>query len=219
MTQNFPLLTQTNFRMRLRKVILPLLVILCCMILSCTSVRVIETNSFRGDSGPLKPSSSSSSSSQNSRQQKLVESLAIFNSEPKYVDSSEIRQDDGAAGVGPFFPIQFPPPIKYDQSNAIRYQEIDRDNTESTFTLGNIDIGDAASEASTNHYISPLLNRADTTSYRTPLISRTRDIEIYHQQNHNKKPYSGESIDIEMFDSPLSSNDAMYSDSGENHPG
>ena len=88
------------------------------------SVRIIETNSFRSDSGPAfkRPETS------NNRQQKLVESLAIFNSDlqSKYVDSSEIRAD--SKNPGPFFPIQFPPPIKYDQSNAIRYKE--GENTE-----------------------------------------------------------------------------------------
>ena len=51
-----------------------------------------------------------------------MESLAIFSqdTEPRYVDSREIRQGDN------IFPIQFPEPIKYDQSNAIRYQTIDR---------------------------------------------------------------------------------------------
>ena len=51
-----------------------------------------------------------------------MESLAIFSqdTEPRYVDSREIRQGDNV------FPIQFPEPIKYDQSNAIRYQTIDR---------------------------------------------------------------------------------------------
>ena len=120
-------------------------------------------------------------------------------SEPKYVDSSEIRYDEN---TGPFFPIQFPSPIQYDQSNAIRYQVIQRDNKETQFDLGSIDIGEAESE--------------ELESDPPPLISTDRDIEIY--QNPGLKPYSGESIELDMFDLP---EDVFYSDLslGENHPG
>ena len=177
------------------------------------SVRIIETNSFRQDSGAPEPE-------QSHRQQKLVESLGIFQTEPKYVDSSEIRLDTGTKVSGPFYPLQFPAPLQYDQSNAIRYQEIQRPgNTEASFTIaGDRDIGESGAETSSSNYISPLLSLG--AEYRTPLkplISRTRDIEIY-TQGDAERPYSGESIDIEMFDLP---NDAVYSDnhSGENHPG
>ena len=156
-----------------------------------TGVRIIETNSFRQDVAPRQQETA------NNRQQKLVESLAIFNSDnqPQYVDSSEIRSD---GSKGPFFPIQFPTPLKYDQSNAIRYN--DKPSDVSQFSLGNIDIGDA--DSSSKKYISALLPRGDTRDYTTPLISKTRDIEIYHQDNSDElSVFSGESIDIEMFDS------------------
>ena len=186
------------------------------------SVRIIETNSFRQDSGPREPE-------QSYRQQKLVESLGIFQSEPKYIDSSEIRPDAGTKG--PFYPIQFPEPIQYDQSNAIRYEAIERPgNTETSLAISG-DIGDTLEDVSSS-YISPLMS----LGYRTPLqplISRTRDIEIYTQGAgpslgvsprgdqgvaSAERPYSGESVDIEMFDPP---SEAVYTDnnSGENHPG
>ena len=162
-----------------------------------------------------------------------MESLGIFQTEPKYVDSSEIRLDTGTKVSGPFYPLQFPAPLQYDQSNAIRYQEIRRSgdqeyqeiqrpgNTEASFTIArdrNIGEKESGTETSSSNYISPLLNLG--AEYRTPLkplISRTRDIEIY-TQGDAERPYSGESIDIEMFDLP---NDAVYSDnhSEENHPG
>ena len=176
------------------------------------SVRIIETNSFRQDSGPREPE-------QSYRQQKLVESLGIFQSEPKYVDSSEIRPDAGSKG--PFYPIQFPEPIQYDQSNAIRYEAIERPgpNTEASLAIAG-DIGDVEASSSST-YISPLLSAGAGGGYRTPLkplISSTRDIEIYTQGASAERPYSGESVDIEMFDPP---SDAVYTDnnSGENHPG
>ena len=187
------------------------------------SVRIIETNSFRQDSGPREPE-------QSYRQQKLVESLGIFQSEPKYIDSSEIRPDAGTKG--PFYPIQFPEPIQYDQSNAIRYEAIERPggNTETSLAISG-DIGDTLEDVSSS-YISPLMS----LGYRRPLkplISRTRDIEIYTQGagpssdvsprgdqgvTSAERPYSGESVDIEMFDPP---SEVVYSDnkSGENHPG
>ena len=178
------------------------------------SVRIIETNSFRQDSGPREPE-------QSYRQQKLVESLGIFQSEPRYVDSSEIRPDAGSKG--PFYPIQFPEPIQYDQSNAIRYEAIERPgaNTEASLAIAG-DIGDSVEASSSSNYVSPLLSPG--AEYRTPLkplISRTRDIEIYTQGatlTSGERPYSGESVDIEMFDPP---SDAVYTDnnSGENHPG
>ena len=182
------------------------------------SVRIIETNSFRQDSGPR----------ESYRQQKLVESLGIFQSEPKYIDSSEIRPDAGTKG--PFYPIQFPEPIQYDQSNAIRYEAIERPGTSETSLAISGDIGDTLEDVSSG-YISPLMS----LGYRTPLkplISRTRDIEIYTQAGPSpdvspwgdqgaasaERPYSGESVDIEMFDPP---SEAVYTDnnSGENHPG
>ena len=177
------------------------------------SVRIIETNSFRQDSGTRAPE-------QSYRQQKLVESLGIFQSEPKYVDSSEIRPDAGSKG--PFYPIQFPEPIQYDQSNAIRYEAIERPgaNTEASLAIAG-DIGDVEASSSSN-YISPLLSPGAGAGYRTPLkplISSTRDIEIYTQgATSAERPYSGESVDIEMFDPP---SDTVYTDnnSGENHPG
>ena len=178
------------------------------------SVRIIETNSFRQDSGPREPE-------QSYRQQKLVESLGIFQSEPKYIDSSEIRPDAGTKG--PFYPIQFPEPIQYDQSNAIRYEAIERPgsgNTETSLAISG-DIGDTEENVSTSS-ISPLISLGAGAGYRTPLkplISRTRDIEIYTQGAASaERPFSGESMDIEMFDPP---SDAVYTDnnSGENHPG
>ena len=176
------------------------------------SVRIIETNSFRQDSRPRAPE-------QSYRQQKLVESLGIFQSEPKYVDSSEIRPDAGSKG--PFYPIQFPEPIQYDQSNAIRYEAIERPgaNTEASLAIAG-DIGDVEASSSSN-YISPLLSAGAGAGYRTPLkplISSTRDIEIYTQGASAERPYSGESVDIEMFEPP---SNTVYTDStsGENHPG
>ena len=152
------------------------------------SVRIIETNSFRSE----RPSGYLQS---NYREEKLVETA----SQPKYIDSAEIRYDENP---GPFFPIQFPSPVKYDQSNAIRYQVIERDNSDTQFDLGDIDIGEADAE--------------DVDSEVPPLISPDRDIEIY--QNPGQKPYSGESIELDMFDLP---EDVLYSDSssGEHHPG
>ena len=116
-------------------------------------------------------------------------------SQPKYIDSAEIRYDENP---GPFFPIQFPSPIKYDQSNAIRYQMIERDNIQAKFDLGNIDIGD------------------ESESEKPAPLSTERDIEIY-QNPASLLPYSGESIELDMFDLP---EDVFYSDSPiENHPG
>ena len=191
----------------------PWTLVLVTLFSPALSVRIIETNSFRQDSGTSEPE-------QSRRQQKLVESLGIFQTEPKYVDSSEIRLDTGTKVSSPFYPLQFPAPLQYDQSNAIRYQEIQRPgNTEASFTIaGDRDIGESGAETSSSNYISPLLSLG--AEYRTPLkplISRTRDIEIY-TQGDAERPYSGESIDIEMFDLP---NDAVYSDnhSEENHPG
>lgn len=203
----------------------------------CHSVRIIDSNSFRSESR-----------AQAQREQKHVESLAIFNSEPRYVDSSEIRSDTPVGdNPGPFFPIQFPAPIKYDQSNAIRYKTIDRtapslgdtETEQSTFRLGNVDIGEERSS-----YVSPLLAMNDVGEYRTPLedipeyrtplvdvkadyktplISRTRDIEIYRQESSTASPYSGESVDIEMFDGPSGVSEielTLSSEEGEdNHPG
>ena len=171
-----------------------------------TGVRIIETNSFRQDVEP-RPQEPA-----NNRQQKLVESLAIFNSDnqPQYIDSSEIRSD---GSKGPFFPIQFPTPLKYDQSNAIRYN--DKPSDVSQFSLGNIDIGDAGADSSSKKYVSALLPRGDTRDYTTPLISRTRDIEIYHQDNSDELGvFSGESVDIEMFDSVYQTDT-----NNDNHPG
>ena len=152
-------------------------------------MRIIETNSFRSEKSP---GYIQSADRDNVREQKLVET----GSQPRYVDSSEIRYDENP---GPFFPIQFPSPIKYDQSNAIRYQMIERDNTQTQFNLGNIDIGES-----------------DSTEGGAPLISSDRDIEIY-QNPSRLLPYSGESIELDMFDLP---EDVFYSDSPvENHPG
>ena len=184
------------------------------------TVRIVDSNSFRDNRA-----------SAVSDQRDHVESLAIFSSEPRYIDSSEIRPESPGSSdnPGPFFPIQFPAPIKYDQSNAIRYKTIDRsasDNTEqSTFSFGNIDIGDEApDERATSKYISPLLGFNDVSEYRTPLISRTRDIEIYHQESSTASPYSGESIDIEMFEDPSSTSsrsdlDHSHLENSDNHPG
>ena len=151
-------------------------------------MRVIETNSFRGEKAPGRHQPPDSY-----REEKLVQT----NNQPRYVDSSELRYDENP---GPFFPIQFPSPIKYDQSNAIRYQVIERDNAETRFDLGDIDIGD----------------ESEDSEEAAPLISMDRDIEIY-QNPARLLPYSGESIELEMFDLP---EDVFYSDfPTENHPG
>ena len=77
---------------------------------------------------------------------------------------------------------------------------VERDNTQTMFDLGNIDIGESESDS----------------EGRAPLISSERDIEIY-QNPSRLLPYSGESIELEMFDLP---EDVFYSDSPvENHPG
>ena len=78
---------------------------------------------------------------------------------------------------------------------------IERDNTQARFDLGNIDIGESDSEG------------GDSVG---PLVSPDRDIEIY--QNPSRiLPYSGESIELDMFDLP---EDVFYSDFPiENHPG
>ena len=170
------------------------LLLLCWRHLAPTSsVRVIETNSFRSE----KASGYLQQPSDNYREEK----------QPRYVDSSELRYDENP---GPFFPIQFPSPIKYDQSNAIRYQMIERDNTQTQFgkfDLGNIDIGgELDSEEADDEGPAP-----------PPLISADRDIEIYQNPGRLPPPYSGESIELEMFDLP---EDVFYSDSPvENHPG
>ena len=112
------------------------------------------------------------------------------------MDSSEIRYDENS---GPFFPIQFPSPIKYEETNGVRYQVIQREREDPLDLLGNIDIGQSESEES------------------LPLIAVDRDIEIY--QKPKVQPYSGESIELEMFDLP---DDVFYSDfspEGLNHPG
>ena len=135
-----------------------------------SSVRIIETNSFRSEK-----TSGVFQQSDNYREEKLVET----NIQPRYVDSSEIRYDENP---GPFFPIQFPSPIKYDQSNAIRYQMIERDNTQTQFgkfDLGNIDIGgELDSEEADDEGPAP-----------PPLISADRDIEIYQNPGRLPPPY------------------------------
>ena len=79
---------------------------------------------------------------------------------------------------------------------------IERDNTQASFDLGNIDIGEES--------------EVDSGEDAAPLISIDRDIEIY-QNPSRLLPYSGESIELEMFDLP---EDVFYSDSPiENHPG
>ena len=67
--------------------------------------------------------------------------------------------------------------------------------------------------------MSPLLSPPDTREYITPLISRNRDIEIYHQKSDFDalNNFSGESIDIEMFDSVYTDSDELRKD--KNHPG
>ena len=80
-------------------------------------------------------------------------------------------------------------------------------------------------------YRTPLDDRSEyrtalknvNSEYKTPLISRTRDIEIYHQESTTASPYSGESVDIEMFDGPSAVSEIelqLSSEEGEdNHPG
>jgi len=148
-----------------------------------------------------------------------------------YVDSSEIRDKPiGSDSSGPFSPMQFPTPLKYDESNAIRYpysksdnslsqtasqsepdtgvyestlfRDDGRDGVERRVDFGNIDIGEST-EASLGELSGE--------------FHSGRDIEIY--RNPGEYPYSGESIDIEMFDGIPS--DVIYpaEESGENHPG
>ena len=126
--------------------------------------------------------------------------------------------------------MQFPTPLKYDESNAIRYpysksdnslsqtasqsepdtgvyestlfRDDGRDGVERRVDFGNIDIGEST-EASLGELSGE--------------FHSGRDIEIY--RNPGEYPYSGESIDIEMFDGIPS--DVIYpaEESGENHPG
>ena len=102
-------------------------------------------------------------------------------------------------------------------------------------------------QGNTGDYITPLISsnrdievqevqegvQGHTEEYLTPLISRTRDIEIYTQQPYSgqystvqccavqystvQQPYSGESVDIEMFESPHQ--DIGLDSSEDNHPG
>ena len=201
------------------------------------SVRFLETNSFRQESaaGQLQEPKARYLDSRNLRDSGFGDqSYEIVNDfqQSAYVDSSEIRGSEKTISGDPtpqFSPMQFPSPLKYDESNAIRYPYSqsansqnqdeaksapndargvyqstlfrDSDSIERSFDIGNIDIGEST-ESSLEH---------------SGEFHRGRDIEIYHNPGEN--PYSGESIDIEMFDGVPS--DVLYAteENVENHPG
>ena len=202
-----------------------------------SSVRFLETNSFRQESGGenLQEPKSRYLDSRNLRDSGFGDNrYEIVNDfqQSAYVDSSEIRGSEKTVSGDPtpqFSPMQFPTPLKYDESNAIRYPYSqsansqnqdegqsapkdgkgvyqstlfrDSDSIERSFNIGNIDIGEST----------------ESSLERSGEFLRGRDIEIYHNPGEN--PYSGESIDIEMFDGVPS--DGLYAaeESGENHPG
>merc|ERR1719233_920129 len=147
--------------------------------------------------------------------------------EAAYVDSSEIRGSKKSVLSGDlvpqFSPIQFPSPLKYDESNAMRYPYsqttesreqdenleglyrsnlyTDSDSIEHGYDIGNIDIGEST----------------ESSRALSGELHGGRDIEIYHNPGDN--PYSGESIDIEMFDGVPTNDQYATEESGENHPG
>lgn len=198
-----------------------------------SSVRFLETNSFRQDSASLAQQPQARYLDSRTMREgtptfgdnryKIVNDFQ----EAAYVDSSEIRGSEkplSSEDIDPkFSPMQFPSPLKYDESNAMRYpysqtaksgeheEDLkgvyrsnlysDSDSIEHGYDIGNIDIGESTES---NRMMSGELHGG-------------RDIEIYHNPRDN--PYSGESIDIEMFDGVPSDDQYAAEESGENHPG
>ena len=203
--------------------------------------RFLETNSFREGSNQENEQRSAQArylDSSNLRDNSFGEHRynIVNDFQPStYVDSSAIRgggsvieNSAGDQASLQFSPMQFPAPLKYDESNAIRYPYSqtaksssvtegseshppqptyksslfkDRDIGESP-DIGYLEIGESSDTGFNNH----------------GEFHHERDIEIYHNPIGDN-PYSGESIDIEHFDGVPAEIVNQSEDLVDNHPG